>query len=66
MDEDKQEPPVKEPEAEAIPEPEGDTEIIQTDFDIGQDNFSGAVSMDLDIHKIVFRSLQSGSCCSHS
>ncbi len=54
MNEDKQEPPVEEPEVEAIPEPEGDTEIIETDFDIGQDNFSGAVSMDLDIHKIVF------------
>ena len=37
-----------------IPEPEGETEIIATDYDIGQDNFSGAVSMELDIHKIVF------------
>lgn len=54
MNEDKHEPPVEEPEVEAIPEPEGDTEIIETDFDIGQDNFSGAVSMDLDIHKVVF------------
>lgn len=54
MNEDKQEPPLEAPEVEAIPEPEGDTEIIETDFDIGQDNFSGAVSLDLDIHKIVF------------
>ncbi len=54
MNEDKQEPPVEEPEIEAIPEPEGNTEIIETDFDIGQDNFSGAMSLNLDIHKIVF------------
>jgi len=42
------------PEVEPIPEPEGETEIIVTDYDIGQDNFSGAVSMELDIHKVVF------------
>ena len=42
------------PEVEPIPEPEGETEIIETDYDIGQDNFSGAVSMELDIHKVVF------------
>lgn len=41
-------------EVEAIPEPEGDTEIIETDYDIGQDNFNGAVSLELDIHKVVF------------
>ena len=45
---------VETPEVEAVPEPEGDTEIIETDYDIGQDNFSGAVSLDLDIHKVVF------------
>ncbi len=45
---------VETPEVEPIPEPEGDTEIIETDYDIGQDNFSGAVSMELDIHKVVF------------
>ncbi|MFN3847118.1 MAG: BCCT family transporter [Paracoccaceae bacterium] len=54
MTEDRQDPLVQEPEVEAIPVPEGDTEIIETDYDIGQDNFSGAISMDLDIHKIVF------------
>ena len=42
------------PEVEAIPEPEGNTEIIETDYDIGQDNFSGAVALELDLHKIVF------------
>lgn len=42
------------PDIEAIPEPEGDTEIIETDYDIGQDNFSGAVALELDLHKIVF------------
>ncbi|MFN3662933.1 BCCT family transporter, partial [Yoonia sp.] len=42
------------PEVEAIPEPEGDTEIIETTYDIGQDNFSGAVALELDLHKIVF------------
>ena len=39
---------------EAIPEPEGDTEIIETAYDIGQDNFSGSVALELDIHKVVF------------
>ncbi|WP_019953403.1 BCCT family transporter [Yoonia vestfoldensis] len=42
------------PDIEAIPEPQGDTEIIETDYDIGQDNFSGAVALELDLHKIVF------------
>jgi BCCT family betaine/carnitine transporter len=41
-------------EIEPIPEPEGETEIIETDYDIGQDNFSGEVSLELDIHKVVF------------
>ncbi|MFP1645774.1 BCCT family transporter [Pontitalea aquivivens] len=40
--------------AEAIPEPEGETEIIETEYDIGQDNFSGSVALELDIHKVVF------------
>ena len=42
------------PAVEPIPEPEGETEIIQTDYDIGQDNFSGAVAVELDFHKVVF------------
>ena len=39
---------------EPIPEPEGETEIIETAYDIGQDNFSGSVALELDIHKVVF------------
>ncbi len=54
MSETPQDPQEEQPEVEPIPEPEGETEIIQTDYDIGQDNFSGAVSMELDIHKVVF------------
>ncbi len=42
------------PEVEPIPEPEGETEIIETDYDIGQDNFSGALALEIDIHKVVF------------
>lgn len=45
---------VEPPAVDPIPEPEGETEIIQTDYDIGQDNFSGAVALELDIHKVVF------------
>jgi betaine/carnitine transporter, BCCT family len=45
---------LEEPEVEPIPEPEGETEIIETDYDIGQDNFSGAVALEIDIHKVVF------------
>ncbi|MCF3972321.1 BCCT family transporter [Paracoccus salsus] len=54
MNENEQDPQVEQPEVEAIPEPEGETEIIQTNYDIGQDNFSGTVALDWDIHKIVF------------
>lgn len=43
-----------EPEVEPIPEPEGETEIIETDYDIGRDNFSGALALEIDIHKVVF------------
>jgi betaine/carnitine transporter, BCCT family len=41
-------------EMEPIPEPEGKTEIIETNYDIGQDNFSGSLALELDIHKVVF------------
>ena len=54
MNQTPQDPQVDEPEVEPIPEPEGETEIIETDYDIGQDNFSGAVALELDIHKVVF------------
>lgn len=41
-------------EIDPIPEPQGETEIITTNYDIGQDNFSGSVALELDIHKVVF------------
>lgn len=41
-------------DSETLPEPEGNTEIISTDYDIGQDNFNVSVAVNLDIHKIVF------------
>ncbi len=39
---------------EAIPEPEGPTEIIETDYEIGQDNIEGAGRIPFDIHNPVF------------
>jgi len=54
MNQDTQDPRIDTPAVEPIPEPEGDTEIIATDYDIGQDNFSGSVALELDIHKVVF------------
>ncbi|MFC7705609.1 BCCT family transporter [Plastorhodobacter daqingensis] len=54
MSEDAPESKADTPEVESIPEPEGETEIIETSYDIGQDNFSGSVAVDLDIHKVVF------------
>lgn len=42
------------PEIEPIPEPEGETEIIQTDYEIGQDNISTKLIFDFDIHNPVF------------
>lgn len=50
MNQDAQDPQVDTPEVEPIPEPEGETEIIDTAYDIGQDNFSGSVALELDIH----------------
>lgn len=37
-----------------IPEPEGDTEIIETDYTIGQDNISKQWTLEFDFHHIVF------------
>jgi BCCT family betaine/carnitine transporter len=54
MNQDAQDPQVDTQEVEPIPEPEGETEIIETAYDIGQDNFSGSVALELDIHKVVF------------
>ena len=42
------------PEIEPIPEPEGATEIIQTDYEIGQHNISTKLIFDFDIHNPVF------------
>jgi BCCT family betaine/carnitine transporter len=42
------------PEIEPIPEPQGDTEIIRTDYAIGQDNFASTLIFDFDIHNPVF------------
>ena len=43
-----------EPGADALPVPEGPTEIIDTAYEIGQDNVSRAVTLEIDIHKVVF------------
>ena len=41
--------------AEGIPSPEGDAQIIQTDYEIGQNNVEGAVGpFGFDIHNPVF------------
>ncbi|GAB5509292.1 MAG: hypothetical protein Rhims3KO_06930 [Hyphomicrobiales bacterium] len=43
------------PGAEGIPEPEGHSELIDTDYSIGQDNVDGNVGpFGFDIHNPVF------------
>lgn len=42
------------PETEAIPEPEGETEIIVTDYSIGQDNVAPRYVLEFDFHQKVF------------
>ncbi|MDO5620650.1 MAG: BCCT family transporter [Paracoccus sp. (in: a-proteobacteria)] len=39
---------------EPLPEPEGPTEVIETDYEIGQHNITTAITLEFDIHKIVF------------
>ena len=39
---------------EALPLPEGPTEVIETDYEIGQHNVSHSVTLDFDVHKPVF------------
>jgi betaine/carnitine transporter, BCCT family len=39
---------------EPIPEPEGETEIIQTDYEIGQDNITPRWVLEFDVHQPVF------------
>lgn len=41
-------------ETEAIPEPEGETEIIVTDYAIGQDNVAPKYVLEFDFHQKVF------------
>lgn len=54
MTENTQDQQIETADVEPIPEPEGETELIATQYDIGQDNFSGSVALELDIHKVVF------------
>ncbi|NNU82216.1 BCCT family transporter [Halovulum dunhuangense] len=42
------------PDIEPIPEPEGATEIIETDYEIGQDNLEKSWTLSFDIHQVVF------------
>lgn len=44
-----------EPETEALPEPEGASDIIETDYEVGQDNITPQIGpLGLDIHNPVF------------
>ncbi len=52
-------PPVEDLEvpedgAEPIPAPEGETELIETDYEIGQDNIARSWTLEFDIHHTVF------------
>ena len=42
------------PEVEPVPAPEGETEIIETDYEIGQDNLASTFTFKYDIHYTVF------------
>ncbi|TVQ57844.1 MAG: BCCT family transporter, partial [Rhodobacteraceae bacterium] len=42
------------PDIEPIPAPEGETEIIETDYEIGSHNIAAAINIEYDIHKVVF------------
>ncbi len=46
--------PTDEAEVEPIPAPEGPTEVIETEYEIGQDNLAHAFTIEFDIHKPVF------------
>ena len=50
----KSEPEPAVAEVEALPEPEGATEIIETDYEIGQDNIQHQGKIPYDIHNPVF------------
>lgn len=40
--------------ADGIPAPTGAANLIDTDYVVGQDNFSGGITIRLDIHSVVF------------
>ena len=46
--------PDPEPDIEAIPAPEGPTQVIQTDYEIGQHNIEGKKPFPFDVHNPVF------------
>ncbi|QFG36143.1 BCCT family transporter (plasmid) [Paracoccus pantotrophus] len=46
--------PDPDPGVEALPQPEGPTEIIETEYQIGQDNIEGVRPVAFDIHNPVF------------
>jgi betaine/carnitine transporter, BCCT family len=41
-------------ETSSIPEPEGETTVIVTDYEIGQDNIEHSFELRFDIHQVVF------------
>ena len=47
-------PPEPDPGIEPLPEPEGPTQIIETDYSIGQDNIEGRAPFAFDVHNPVF------------
>src|SRR5690606_24513526 len=46
--------PVPKANDDGIPAPSGEANLIETDYVIGQDNFSGQITLNLDIHSKVF------------
>jgi len=46
--------PTNQPNVDGVPAPEGAANLIDTDYVIGQDNFTGKISFNLDIHSKVF------------
>ena len=40
--------------SDGVPAPEGKADLINTDYQIGQDNITGVFNLKLDIHRIVF------------
>ncbi|WP_027967696.1 BCCT family transporter [Halomonas halocynthiae] len=58
MTQDKQEASPDHPDKrlmeEGIPSPSGDSGLIDTDYQVGQDNFKGSFTVSLDIHSKVF------------